>query len=98
METALGTEAGTGTLIESYVESVNIFDQCNSNEVNGSTDLQSNIVGNILERLADSIDGTSSFEDDTATGTSLPLELGLGAPVNVTNELVHGLLELLARG
>lgn len=55
------------------------------------------LVGNFLERLPDSIDRTSSFENDGSSRSRLVLELSLGALVDVTDEVVDRSLELLAR-
>jgi hypothetical protein len=59
--------------------------------------LASDFVGNLLKRLPHRLDGTSGLEDDLTVGASLLLEPSLGAPVDVADDLTHGLLKLLTR-
>jgi hypothetical protein len=59
--------------------------------------LGADLVGNLLESLPHRLDRTSGLKDDSSAGARLELELGLGAPVDVADDVVDGLLELLAR-
>lgn len=61
------------------------------------TYLGADFICDFLERLPDSFNRAGGLEDESA-GCLLVLELGLGTPVDVTDDFVDGLLQLRASG
>jgi hypothetical protein len=61
------------------------------------TYLGANLICDLLESLPHSLDRAGRFEDDSSTRSRFVLELSLGALVDVTDDFIHGLLELRAR-
>lgn len=61
------------------------------------TYLRADFISDFLESLPHRFDRTSGLEDESSLAL-LVVKLGLGAPVDIADDLVDGLLQLTARG
>jgi hypothetical protein len=62
-----------------------------------ATYLRSNLLSDLSESLANRIHGTLAFEDNRATRATAHINIGLGSPGDVTEDIPEGLLQLPAR-